>query len=128
MGWRAAAAIVALAAGGTSIALLRDAGDRPASAVPVTVADVPAATPPDSVSIASTPASPARSTPESTRSVFQPTAASSRELAIASSAIGELSDGELGSLVEQLESLDAVPSAEIEASDAAVSLVQEDSR
>jgi hypothetical protein len=39
-----------------------------------------------------------------------------------------LSDGELGSLVEQLESLDAVPSAEIEASDAAVSLVQEDSR
>jgi hypothetical protein len=37
-----------------------------------------------------------------------------RELAVAGAAINELSDGELASLVADLETLDAVPSTEVE--------------
>jgi hypothetical protein len=54
--------------------------------------------------------------------------AASRELAVGSSAIGELSDRELGALVAGLESLDALPSTELEGADAAASLVREEPR
>lgn len=129
MGWRAAAAIVAIAAGGTSIALLSRAGDRPASIVPGAVARVPGTVLRDSITVASAAAAPMGGPQDSMRSAHPSSpAVSSRELAIASSAIGELSDPELVSLVEGLESLDALPSAEIEGSDASAPLVQEESR
>lgn len=131
MAWRSAAAIIAIAAGGTSIALLSQAGDRPAHRIPVppVVARAPTTTVPDSVIVATVTTPASRATTRSTRSAETSSAtASGRELAIASSAIGELSDGELASLFEGLESLDALPSAEIEGSDGAASLAQEESR
>ncbi|HEU4720905.1 MAG TPA: hypothetical protein VFS59_06040, partial [Gemmatimonadaceae bacterium] len=41
-------------------------------------------------------------------------AAQPRELAMAGGTIGELSDGELSALVEGIESLDALPSADVD--------------
>lgn len=68
-GWRAAAAIAILAAGGTSVAVLQ--GGRDGVAAP-------------------------------------------RELATASGAIGELNDRELSALLRDLESLEALPSVDVE--------------
>jgi len=114
IGWRAAAAIVAIAVGGTSIALLtgrtptarEDVGpyvqrvSPPSqSSAPVVVAAPPAVTP--------------RSSSPAPRSVPATTVAT-RELAMDAGSITDLSDGELSALVEGIESLDAVPSAEVE--------------
>jgi hypothetical protein len=112
-GWRTAAAIAAIAVGGTSIALLRDDAptDRDLPAARVARASAPSV--PDS-----TPAAPVPSVAQvpvrgpSTDSV--PAPARARELALAGAAIGDLSDGELSALMDDLESLDALPSAEVE--------------
>ena len=127
MGWRAAAAVVVIAAGGTSIALLRDAGDRPARTEPMAVVSAPVATARDSTIVAITTTPPASASRDSMHSSEASSPAASRELAVGSSAIGELSDRELGALVAGLESLDALPSTELEGADAA-SLVREESR
>ena len=98
--------------GGASIALLRDdaSADREARTTRIVQAPTP--------SVDSTPASvvaPAAQVPNGGLSTDQTHApASSRELALAGGSIGDLSDGELSALVEDLESLDAVPSAEVE--------------
>jgi hypothetical protein len=91
-GWRAAAAIVALAAGGTSVAVMqRDAAPRSDSlATPLAVAQVP-------------------------NSVAR-TQAPTRELALGSAAVGDLDDGELLALLEGLHSLEVLPSADVETS------------
>jgi anti-sigma factor RsiW len=93
-GWRAAAAIVVLAAGGTSVAVLqsREGIQRGARD---TVTAVVAARTADSVA---------------------PTAAAQapRELALGSSVVSDLDDSELSTLLNDLQSLDAVPSADVE--------------
>jgi anti-sigma factor RsiW len=78
-GWRAAAAIVVLAAGGTSVAVLqsRDGIQHVAR---------------DTAAVAQAP----------------------RELALGSSAVSDLDDSELSTLLNDLQSLDAVPSADVE--------------
>ncbi len=112
--WRAAAAIVAIAVGGASIALLR--GRSPAERENVSAyvqrASAPnggAATPIAAAPPAVVPAPPraAPSNPSAT--------AANRELAIEAGAITDLSDRELSALVEGIESLDAVPSTDVEA-------------
>ena len=107
--WRVAAAIAALAVGGTSIALLR--GRTPVTrraAVAVAVAPAPIT---DSAPVAAPEARPAeRAAPSRTVSAAAP----ARELAIGSGSIGDLSDRELSALVEGIESLDGVPSADVE--------------
>jgi anti-sigma factor RsiW len=112
--WRAAAAIAAIAVGGTSIALLRSrAPERPTDVTPY-VRGEPAASP-DSQRIAAT--QPVPGTPPVVRStpVQEPArAVANGELAMAAGAIGELSDRELSALVEGIESLDGLPSAEVE--------------
>jgi len=114
MGWRAAAAIVAIAVGGTSIALLR--GRAPAARVDVSPyvqsasapnRDTATAVAPAPSTVAQSPASPA---PRNLR----PTPVVNRELAVEAGSITDLSDGELAALVEGIESLEAVPSAEVE--------------
>jgi anti-sigma factor RsiW len=110
-GWRTAAAVAAIAIGGTSLALLlgdapndrdvrmermaqaptRNVDSGPSAAVPS------AAVMPDGPSIPPAPA-PARA----------------GELALAGATIVDLSDGELSALMDDLESLDALPSIEIE--------------
>jgi anti-sigma factor RsiW len=110
---RIAAAIVAIAVGGTSIVLLRDR--PPAGPVepsrPIAVAPEPS---PDSTPLVTTPTAEA---PVAERVTPEPSdgAAAGRELAIASGSIADLSDRELSAFVEGIESLDGLPSAEVEA-------------
>jgi anti-sigma factor RsiW len=94
-GWRAAAAIVVLAAGGTSVAVLQSrhgVGDT-AAVVAARAAD----------SIAPT-----------ARNGTPAAAEAPRELALGSSAVSDLDDGELSTLLAGLQTRDAVPSADVE--------------
>ena len=94
-GWRAAAAIVALAAGGTSVAVRqRDAGVRDAPRVAQISAPL----------VVDSPAAPVRAS----------AAAPARELALGSAAVGDLDDGELLALLEDLQTIEALPSADEE--------------
>jgi hypothetical protein len=105
-GWRVAAAIVALAAGGTSVAVMqRDAGLRNDSLGTRTAETVPTVLP-------SAGDSPAAGTPARVR-VSMP---APRELALGSSAVSDLNDVELLALLEGLESLDVLPAADVETS------------
>jgi hypothetical protein len=95
-GWRAAAAIVILAAGGTSVVLVqRGVGVGPADSMR-----------PDARAVVVAPV-------ESSTSTIS-RGAPPRELATASSATSDLSERELSALLKEIESLDAVPSAEVE--------------
>jgi hypothetical protein len=111
-GWRTAAAIAAIAVGGTSIALLRDDAptDRDVPPVPGASASANVVDPTPAAPVPSVAQVPVRG--PSTDSV--PAPARARELALAGAAIGDLSDGELSALMDDLESLDALPSAEVE--------------
>jgi len=119
-GWRAAAAIVAIALGGTSIALWQRSTHSAPAAVPPTavVAAAPSSAAgirepvitrraPERASSRVSPDAPARS---STRAI------DTEELAMGGGAITELSDGELSTLLQEIESLDALPSTEVDAS------------
>ena len=110
---RIAAAIVAIAIGGTSITLLRTRTPaapvevmRPVAVAPTRSDPAPrAAAPPAIETPAAEHAAPARAS-GSTAAV--------RELALAGGSIADLSDRELSALVEGIESLDGVPSADVE--------------
>jgi anti-sigma factor RsiW len=121
VGWRAAAAVVAIALGGTSIALWqRSTRSSPVAEPPTAVvAAAPAPTvaapepavaprPSEQASPSGAPVSPPRST---TR------ARDGEELAMGGATITDLSDGELSALLQDIESLDALPSTEVEASE-----------
>jgi len=117
--WRLAAAVVAIAVGGTSIALLRQRPPERSADLTPYVRTVPAPPRDSATSVASQPTdvipAPELSTPRP-----EPIAiAASRELAIAGGSISDLSDGELSALVEQIESLDGVTSAELEGAEPA---------
>ena len=109
--WRAAAAIAAIAVGGTSIALLQQSdsnstralgpGDTVASVPPVTRESIPSMV----VRLDS---------PRTTRPSVVTLPSGGRELAMAGGALGDLSDGELSTLLSDIESLDALPSTEVE--------------
>jgi len=88
-GWRAAAAIMILAAGGTSVAVLGRGGNGVADSMP------------ESASVAAPVAS-------------VPSAAAPLELATGGGIIGELTDRELSALLKDLETLEVLPSAEVE--------------
>ena len=113
-GWRVAAAVVALAAGGTSVALLRARTPAVRDDVSQYVQTTP--TPPRDSTPTIEPAPP----PSASGSTAHPAvreplpAPADRELAMAGGTISDLSDRELSALVESLESLDAVPVAEVE--------------
>jgi len=113
-GWRAAAAVVALVVGGTSVALLRARAPavhedtRPyvqTAAAPDREPETTVVAPPSGVS--TPPSSVAPSGPPATT-------VANTELALGGGSITDLSDGELSALVEGIESLDAVPSTEVE--------------
>ena len=128
-GWRVAAAVAAIAVGGASVALLnRVQNQKQMVQGPVTQPDVtpyvgrtstPATTPQPMPVQPSTPAV-AHADPSVTHS--EPTtkaagAPSGEELAIAGGTIADLSDGELSDLLGDIESLDAVPSTEVESTE-----------
>jgi hypothetical protein len=120
--WRAAAAIATIAIGGTSIAI---ANRQPTVPHSVLVAkgstgqtSQPTSSVPSVPSIPSTqPADPAVAPRDSvaasnsrTPIAEQPT----RELAMGSGTVGDLSDRELKALLNDIETLDALPSADVE--------------
>ncbi len=104
--WRTAAAIAVLAAGGSSVALLQR--DTPSAAVAgTTVSAEPATTP---VVGRAGVAAPLGSTPSANAAP-----ARARELAMAGGVVSDLDASEVAALLKELESLDAVPSAEVDA-------------
>lgn len=111
---RMAAAIALIAIGGTSVALLRERSS--ANRVEVTPGVAVAPTPfADSTPIAPTPAPVEAPVAERVSPTLAPERATAvRELALAGGTIADLSDRELSALVEGIESLDGVPSAEVE--------------
>ena len=128
-GWRAAAAIAAIAVGGTSIAIVgreSDAGVRDGVAAARTESTtVSQATPsiaPESAGRTTTSIDPTPAPPTAPVAAA-PAAAEPVSLAMTGGAIGELSDGELSTLVNELESLDALPSEDVESSGGFSSLV-----
>jgi anti-sigma factor RsiW len=114
MGWRAAAAVVALVVGGTSIALLR--GRAPAAHEDTRPYVQTATAPPRVPETAVVAPPPGVAAPPSRTAASGRPAATVRnsELALGGGSITELSDGELSALVEGIESLDAVPLTEVE--------------
>ena len=109
--WRTAAAVAAIAIGGTSLALLRDDAPNDRDARTDRIAQTATQNDDSSASAAvSSPAGPPRG--PSTQPA--PLPARAGELALAGAAIVDLSDGELSALMDDLESLDALPSTEIE--------------
>lgn len=112
---RIAAAIALIAIGGTSVALLRErAGPNPIDVTPpVAVAPEPST---DSTPIAPAPASVEAPVAERVSPAPTPERATAvRELALGGGSIADLSDHELSALVDGIESLDGVPSAEVDA-------------
>ena len=112
--WRAAAAVVAIAVGGTSIALLRSrAPERPTDVTPYVRGEAPWSS--DSQPIAATQPLPATAAVVRSAPVQEPSpSVANGELAMAAGAISELSDRELSALVAGIESLDGLPSTEVE--------------
>ena len=127
-GWRAAAAIAAIAVGGTSIALLRNGGEPRPQASPEMITRAPVAAPRDSAGVARVATTGTGERHDSAREADTREVAASHELAMASGAIGELSDRELVALVEGLETLDALPSAELEGVESVSVAAPEESR
>ena len=111
---RIAAAIVALAVGGTSVALLRARSSAAPLEVtpPVAVAPVPS---PDSTPLVPAPTSATAAGERLAPAGSAADGSGARELAIAGGSIADLSDRELSTLVDGIESMDGVPSAEVEA-------------
>jgi len=121
VGWRTAAAVTLIVAGGSSIIVTQRIGTRQPDSVRIaqtpveTAAPTPvtpgvgAATP---VEVSPTPVA-APETPEPRAS--EPKAAPiERELAMSGGTLTDLSDRELNSLLKEIESLDAVPSTDVE--------------
>ena len=111
-GWRTAAAIAAIAVGGASIALLRDDGpdDRGLESGAIAQAPTPRVDPAPASDVP--PVAPSPRGDRSTDPALAPVPA--RELALAGATIGDLSDVELSALLADLESLEALPSTEVE--------------
>lgn len=118
--WRVAAAVVAIAAGGTSIAVLRARTPSNGGADVSPYVRTAAAPRHDSIVAVAPPRSAVVHTPGRPAPAPQPVAAAAtRELAMAGGSISDLSDGELSALVRELESLDGVISAEVDGAEPA---------
>ncbi len=127
IGWRTAAAIMVLLAGGSSVAVLQRRGlsladpvrvvqaEPQATTAPVTGAASPARSSVTTPSLAATnveaptPAAPAR--PAITAAARN---AGGRELAVGGGSLTDLDDRELASLLRDIESLDGLPTVEVE--------------
>jgi anti-sigma factor RsiW len=128
VGWRAAAAITVLVAGASSVAVLqRGVGPVNGPTVSSTVAPVsaPASTPSRPVTVATTPAAPViEQAPVAIPRISEPTPVAAppttgavraeRELAMGGGSLGDLDNRQLASLLKDIESLDAVPSVEVD--------------
>jgi anti-sigma factor RsiW len=124
-GWRAAAAITAIAVGGTSIALFGrlhkppQVAERPAAAPTAHAPEVAATTSPATApqAVPHPGPKPAPAVARAEPSVKPAPAPRGEELAMAGGTIADLSDGELSDLLGDIDSLDAVPSTEVESTE-----------
>ena len=120
VGWRAAAAIVAIALGGTSIALWQHSTRSSPGAEPPTALAAPPAPTVAAREPAVAPRPSEQASPSGARTSPPPSSTRSRdgeELAMGGGTITDLSDGELSALLQDIESLDALPSTEVETSE-----------
>ena len=130
VGWRAAAAITILVAGGSSVALLQrnvaplvdtvSVAPAPGSSVPTPVS-APVAAPntiasraPVQTPVPEKPAPVVSQPPVVAEPVVRGLDSGGRELAMGGGSFNDLSDRELTSLLKDIESLDAVPSVEVD--------------
>ncbi|HEV7991682.1 MAG TPA: zf-HC2 domain-containing protein [Gemmatimonadaceae bacterium] len=117
-GWRAAAAIAAIAVGGTSITLVNH--ERGTAPVTREVDVLPKKTSPHVPPVAiSTPSEPGGQTPAGAERIAPDVAPASGvtepvSLAMTGGATGELSDRELSTLLNEIDTLDALPSEDVE--------------
>ncbi len=126
VGWRAAAAITILVAGASSVALIQRGTPSSirvgtqASAAPVSTSVVPGVSATTPTLVAASPEPLPRiaipnSLPTPANIAEDPAAVPvGRELAMGGGAMGDLDDHELASLLKDIESLDAVPSIDVE--------------
>jgi len=109
-GWRIAAAAALLLGGGTSVVVVRHAADQPADSVQVATTrefdSVPGSA---TVNVAIDPA-----TSPSSGGSAGAASTSPRELALAGGVIADLDDRELSALIDDIGSIEAVPSADVE--------------
>ena len=110
-GWRAAAAIMAIVAGGTSVAVLRHDSRR--GQAPDAMPSV-AFTIPDTTVAGEAPLSPSVPAAQPIDRAARTTPSPARELAMGSGAASDLSDRELQALLKDIESIEAVPSVDVE--------------
>ena len=126
VGWRVAAAVTLVAAGGSSLLVMqRDVpsyvDSSPVAVTPVRGTSTPLVVVPDAHAVAVAPSveAPAGAVARVPRTrddspVAQTRASGSRELGMAGSSLTDLNDRELASLLEAIESLDALPSTDVE--------------
>jgi anti-sigma factor RsiW len=119
VGWRTAAAVTVIIAGGSSIIVTQRIRPHQPDSVAAAVPSVESAVPTPSVDGSPSPAEVSRATPiqpvaiAPTRS--EPNVApAERELAMSGGTLNDLSDRELTSLLKEIESLDALPSTDVE--------------
>ena len=98
--WLAVAAAALIVAGGTTLAVVQRGGETASSPVATVTAPVLQPVPPVDTG--------------SARVTARPSANITRELAVGSGTVGELTDGELASLLGEIERMDAVPSLEVD--------------
>ena len=112
-GWRIAAAITFVAAGGTSLAVVRHREVAPGENVGVATAVTPDSRGGDPDSARPLVVAPVPMD-ASSRASGAAGAPATRELAVASATIADLDERELSTLLQDLESIDAMPSVEVE--------------
>ncbi len=95
--WRAAAAALVVSVGATTLAVVQ----RQSDVAPVSMASRPVLTGGARV-------------PSTAPPVTNPALTAPRELAVASSSVSDLTDGELATLLGEIETLDVIPSVEVE--------------
>jgi anti-sigma factor RsiW len=112
-GWRAAAAIAAIAIGGTSVAVLRHGPPARIASTPSAQSVARVASAPPSRPVDATPSIPAPVEVAEAPRTRVPPGAAQRELAVSGS-VSDLSDGELASLLSDIGSLDVLPSRDVD--------------
>jgi Putative zinc-finger len=109
-GWRAAAAVALIAVGGTSVAIANRVGVQSPSLDPHSVSPTLPDTP---LTVAQMPHATDPAVNDPRRATALTVARAPRELAV-SGAVSDLSDRELSTLLDGIETLDALPSADVD--------------
>ncbi|MEO5817737.1 MAG: zf-HC2 domain-containing protein [Gemmatimonadaceae bacterium] len=120
VGWRTAAAVTLIVAAGSSIIVTQRIGSRQSDSVGmvtpsvVPVQDAPSGAVVGPVAVTPAVAAPPTASAPTVQPIPKTAAPVERELAMSGGSLTDLSDRELASLLKDIESLDAVPSTDVE--------------